>query len=257
VTPGAVTAHIKALEQDLGAPLFRRHAKGVELTPLARRALPELTEALDRLGLAVQGLRAEAAPKTVHIATLPAIAQLYLSPRLPAIRAALPGVTVSITALEAPPDLKRTPYDLNLFYRPGGEGRILAEDVIFPVCAPSVAQRLHRPEDLAEVPCLTDTAWSGDWAAWAAQAMPGVDFAARGPAFSLYALALAEAENGAGVLIGHAALVGPALAAGRLLAPFAQRVRLPRPLSLWSARPHRTASAAARVADLLAATGPA
>ena len=29
VSPGAVAAQIKALEQDLGAPLFDRHARGV------------------------------------------------------------------------------------------------------------------------------------------------------------------------------------------------------------------------------------
>ncbi len=28
VTAGAVTAHVKALEEALGAPLFERHAKG-------------------------------------------------------------------------------------------------------------------------------------------------------------------------------------------------------------------------------------
>ncbi|NUB44286.1 LysR family transcriptional regulator [Fertoebacter nigrum] len=251
VTPGAVAAHVKALEDDLGAMLFQRQPQGVTLTPLARRALPGLSEAFDRLGLAVQGLRAEAAPRTVHIATLPAIAQLWLSPRLPAIREGLPGITVSITALEAPPNLKRAPYDLSLFYRPPSEGRILAQDVIFPVCAPAMAARLHSPADLLAVPCLTDTAWAGDWAAWAAIALPGQEFAPRGPVFSLYALALAEAVNGAGVLIGHEALVRPALDAGTLVAPFAQRATLPCPLVLWSARPPRIGSAAARVAALL------
>lgn len=253
VTPGAVTAHVKALEEALGALLFERHAKGVRLTALGLRVLPEFTEAFDRLGLAVQSLRAEAAPRTVHIATLPAIAQLWLSPRLPAIRRAAPEITVSITALEAPPDLKRAPFDLNLFFRPGGEGRVLAADEIFPVCAPAVARRLATPEDLATVPCLTDSAWSGDWAVWAEAAVPGWHFAPRGPVFSLYALAVEEAVNGAGALIGHRPLVQSQLDSGTLVAPFGTVAVTGRPLTLWSVRRPRPGSAAAVVADRLAA----
>lgn len=252
VTAGAVAAHVKALEETLGAALFERHARGVRMTALGLRALPDLTEAFDRLGLAVQFLRAEAAPGIVRIATLPAIAQLWLSPRLPALRQAAPEITVSITAMEAPPDLKRAPFDLNVFYRPSGEGRCIAGDEIFPVCAPALAARLREPADLATVPCLTDSVWEDDWAIWAAAAMPGRPFVPKGPAFSLYALAVEEAVNGAGVLIGHSALVAAQLASGALVAPFATRVRLDRTLTLWSARRLHPASAAARVADWLA-----
>jgi len=252
VTAGAVSAHVKALEDDLGAPLFDRQARGVQLTPLGARVLPDLSAAFDRLGMAVQILRAEAGPRQVHIATLPAIAQLWLSPRLPAIRAALPGVTISITALERPPNLKRAPYDLSLFFRAPDLGRQVAGDVIFPVCAPHIAERLRRPEDLACVPCLTDTAWAQDWEIWAANVMPGAGFTPKGPVFSLYALAVEEAVNGAGVLIGHEALVAGHLASGALVAPFGIRLALPRALMLWSARTLSPRSPAARVAAMLA-----
>lgn len=251
VTAGAVTAHVKALEDALGAALFERHAKGVRLTTLGQRSLPGFTEAFDRLGLAVQRLRHEAAPRTVHIATLPAIAQLWLSPRLPGLRRSAPEITVSITALEKPPDLKRAPFDLCLFLRPPGEGRVLAPDVIFPACAPALAQGLTRPEDLLDAPCLIDTAWSGDWDDWAAVALPGGGFAPKGPVFSLYALAVEEAVNGAGVLMGHEALIGHHLEEGRLVAPFAAKVATGRLLTLWSARTPRPGSAAAQVADWL------
>ena len=252
VSPGAITAHIKTLEDSLGAPLFARHPQGVRLTALGLGVAPEFTAAFDGLGLALQSLRASAAPQTVHIATLPAIAQLWLSPRLPAIRAAAPEISISITALEQPPDLKRLPYDINLFYRDGGPGRKIAADVIFPVCAPALAAQLTRPEDLRDVPCLIDSAWAEDWTLWAQIAMPGRAFTPRGPVFSLYALAVEEAVNGAGVLMGHADLVGAALAQGTLVAPFAHQATLPRALTLWSARPPAPGSGAARVVDWLA-----
>ncbi len=250
VTPGAVTAHVKALEDMLGARLFERSARGVVMTPLAAAALASFTEGFDLLGQAVQSLTTEAAPQVVHIATLPAIAQLWLSPRLPDLRAMAPEISVSITALETPPNLKRLPYDLCLFYAAEG-GIDLGHDEIFPVCAPSLVTRIRTPADLMDLPCLGDTTWSEDWALWLAavpSSPPGVP---RGPHYSLYALAVEEALNGAGVLIGHAALVARHLATGALVAPFPQKVRLPQGLRLWSARPQRPRSAVDRVTRFL------
>ena len=249
VTPGAVTAHVKALEERLGAPLFERQARGVRLTALGLAAVEELTGAFDALAGAEARLRALALPQEVHIATLPAIAQLWLSPRLPALRAAAPEISVSITALEAPPNLKRSLHDLSLFPAEAG-GRLVAADALFPVCSPALAARLGRVEDLGAVPCLSDTAWDRDWEIWL-QAV-GVEVAVRGPAFSLYALAVEEAVNGAGVLIGHGPLVAGHLERGTLVAPFSQRVSLAAGLRLWSARPLAKGSAVARVADFLA-----
>ena len=249
VTPGAVTAHVKALEERLGAPLFERQARGVRLTALGLAAVEELTGAFDALAGAEARLRALALPQEVHIATLPAIAQLWLSPRLPALRAAAPEISVSITALEAPPNLKRSLHDLSLFPADRG-GRLVARDELFPVCAPGLAARMAKVEDLGSVPCLSDTAWDRDWAVWL-QAV-GAELAVRGPVFSLYALAVEEAVNGAGVLMGHGPLVAGHLERGALIAPFRQRVTLPAGFRIWAARPLMKGSAVARVAEFLA-----
>lgn len=251
VTPGAITAHVKALETELGAALFERTAREVRLTALGARVLPDLIAAFDGVAKASQTLRREAAPKTVHIATLPALAQLWLSPRLPALRQAAPDITVSITALEEPPNLKRAPFDLCLFYTDTRLGDLVAQDVLFPVCAPQLAARLTVPEDLARVACLSDAVWSEDWSIWLDAAAPdqgaGQSIVPRGPLFSLYALAVEEAVNGAGVLIGHDTLVARHLDAGRLVAPFATRVPAGPPLRIWSDGGVRSGSAADRV----------
>ena len=249
VTPGAVTAHVKALEDRLGAALFERTPKGVRLTALGLEAVGMFSEAFDLLTKAEAVLREKAAPQVVHIATLPAIAQLWLSPRLPALRAAAPEIAVSITALEAPPNLKRSLHDLSLFPAETG-GVLVARDELFPVCSPTLAARLRRVEDLGLVPCLSDSAWDGDWDAWLRAV--GAKVAVRGPVFSLYALAVEEAVNGAGVLMGHGPLVAGHLERGTLIAPFPQRVSLPAGLRLWSARPMAKGSAVARVAAFLA-----
>lgn len=250
VSPGAVTAHVKALEERLGAPLFERQARGVRLTALGLAAAGELTGAFDALAGAEARLRALALPREVHVATLPAIAQLWLSPRLPALRAAAPEISVSITALEAAPNLKRSLHDLSLFPAESG-GRLVAGDELFPVCSPTLAERLSRVEDLGQLPCLSDSAWARDWEVWL-QAV-GAKVAVRGPVFSLYALAVEEAVNGAGVLMGHGPLVAAQLERGALVAPFPQRVPLAAGFRLWSARAMERGSAVARVAAFLGA----
>ncbi|AHC99763.1 LysR family transcriptional regulator [Leisingera methylohalidivorans] len=208
VTPGAVSAQIKSLEDAMQAPLFDRRPKQVALTALGARVLPQFTAAFDQMNAAVRHLREDAQPGTVHIATLPAIAQYWLSPRLPALRAAMPDTEVSITATEEPPNLKRTPYDLCLFYG-GDQGTAIEQDVIFPLCAPALAQQLHEPADLQDVPCLSDAVWAQDWDHWLQSSCPGQGLHLRRPQYSLYALAVEQAVNGAGVLIGHRALVAP------------------------------------------------
>jgi LysR family glycine cleavage system transcriptional activator len=248
VTPGAVAALVRQLEDDLGAPLFERRAQGVRLTALGTRSRPGFVAAFDALGQAVRQARRDAAPARVHVAALPALAQLWLVPRLPALRARLPEVEVSVTALEVPPNLKRAAFDLCLFY--GEEGPVLARDALLPVCAPSLAEGL-RLETLRDAVCLTDTAWQGDWAIWAAAAVPGQAFAPRGPQFSLYALAVEAAVQGAGVLMAHRALVAGHLARGTLVAPFAVAVPLPRAIRLWSLPEARRKDAVAKVAACL------
>jgi LysR family glycine cleavage system transcriptional activator len=224
VTPAAVSHQVKALEAWLGAALFVRRAQGLGLTELGRSALPGFSAAFDALGRAVQDLRGSAPHAQVSIAALPAIAQLWLAPRLPKARAAFPRLSPSIHAVETPPDLRRELFDLGIFFvrdAPAGSRMVpIGEDVIFPVCTPEIARTLARPADLGKVPLLRDTRWSDDWDCWLEAASAGGFRAEGGPAFSLYSMAVQAALDGAGVLMGHAALIDPHIASGALVAPF-------------------------------------
>ncbi|QIE56866.1 LysR family transcriptional regulator [Pikeienuella piscinae] len=256
VTPGAVAQQVKALEAAIGAKLFARRAQGVELTPLGASALGGLSAAFDRLGAAATALRAGAGPRAVRIAALPAIAQLWLSPRLAGLRQAAPEITVSVAAIERAPNLLREAFDIAVFLdeaEGAADALDLGADVIFPVAAPSVARRLRRPADLGRESLLSDTAWSDDWARWAAAVPAAPRRAPAGPVFSLYALAVEAAESGGGVLIGHGHLVRRQMKTGRLIAPFPERVATGRRLTLSLARPAAKGGATARIAAMLAA----
>lgn len=244
VTSGAVTAHLKGLEAALGAPLFDRAHRGVRLTALGAQVLPEFTEAFDLLNAAVQRLQAAAAPGQVRIATDPAIAQLWLSPRLTALRASSPDISVSITIFDSPPDGTRERHDLYLFFQPLGMrpgAWHLSRDMIAPVCAPLRAGRLRHEGDLRPEDCLTDAACPQAWQEWV-QAAGLSGFTPRGPVLASRALAVEEAVNGAGVLMGHLALIARHLEDGRLVQPFGPVVARPHALMLWQAQGARPAA---------------
>ena len=235
VTPGAIAQHVKTLEHWAGAALFIRKAHGIELTALGSDILPGFITAFDSLGDAVKSLRTRARPDEIRIAALPSLAQLWLSPRLPRIRAAYPDLGISVFASEYPPNLDREQFDLSIFFQdaPLASGQLRIEhDVIFPVCSPALSQRIQHPEDLGAVTCLHDVSWNNDWQLWLQEQEPVIDVHTSGPGFSLYSLMLEEARNGAGVMIGHQALVRDHLERGELVRPFAGSVTLERGLVL-------------------------
>ncbi len=246
VTAAAMSHQVKALEAWLGAKLFLRRAHGLDPTELARSSLPAFSAAFEALGRAAQLLSSASPRAPVTIAALPAIAQLWLAPRLPGAQAVLPRLTPSIHALESPPDLRRGLFDFAIFFvreAPAGCRMVpLGDDVIFPVCTPGIARTLASKSDLAARPLLRDTSWTDDWDCWlAAASLTGVP-TDEGPAFSLYSMAVQAALDGAGVLLAHAALVGPHIASGALVAPFPTVARTGRRLAILA--PERTSEAA-------------
>ncbi|MCP4935418.1 MAG: LysR family transcriptional regulator [bacterium] len=240
VTSGAVAQHIKSLEAWTGERLFKRHAQGIELTSLGASVLTDFIAAFDQLGVAVHNLRTNAVPREIRIAALPSVAQLWLSPRLPKMRTAMPEILISVEALETPPNMAREPYDLAIFFEkhPVSEHAIvICQDFILPVCSPAIAKRLQNPADLVNEVFLHDTTWSDDWKNWLSQASLGKNLEKSGPTFSLYSLAVEEAKNGAGVSIGHASLVSSQINSGTLVAPFDHSVGLEQSLTIEIAKP--------------------
>ncbi len=235
VTPGAVSQHVKSLEAWAEGNLFVRNAQGVVLTPLGEELLPGFSRAFDLLSNAVQELRTKSAPNKISIAALPSIAQLWLSEKLGKLRQIAPDISVSVVAVETPPNLAREPFDVTLFFREGApesDELELFRDRIFPVCTPEIAARLTSVADLGNETLLHDTTWADDWTLWLSQFPDAPLTGKRGPVYSLFAVALEEACNGAGVLMAHEALVASRLLSGALVAPFDQKLSLGRSLMM-------------------------
>ena len=105
---------------------------------------------------------------------------------------------------------------------------------------------LAEPKDLADAILLHNGAHVGEWEQWLAAAGVHGVAAERGPVFDASNEVLAAAANGMGVALGRSPLVEPDLEAGRLVEPFAQRMRSPG--RYWLVAPEATAGRDALVA---------
>ena len=227
VSPAAISQHIKALEEWSGRPLFERHPNGIVLCEIGKDILPDITGGLDMIGQSVHRLRTISKSHDVAIATLPSVALLWLSQRLPYLRAQLAPDKISVSAHEVPPNLLRELYDVSIFFRtPTGSKNevILEEDIIYPVCSPNLSTQITTFDDLAQQTLITDSTWESDWSHWW-KVVKHPLVSTHGPSFSLYSMALEEAKNDAGVLMGHHSLVRSAIELGQLVTPFNERVK--------------------------------
>ena len=88
-----VTARLRALEDELGSPLFQRHARGVSLTPAGHRLLPYALRIQALLNDARRAVCDNGTPAgSLVIGSLETTAALRLSPLLSRYAAAHPGV---------------------------------------------------------------------------------------------------------------------------------------------------------------------
>ncbi|MCH2067205.1 MAG: LysR family transcriptional regulator [Shimia sp.] len=250
VTPGAVSQHIKAVEAWAQVTLFRRQAQGVTLTAEGRDVAKAFTRAFDEMAKATQTLRNLSPTSEIHIAALPSVAQLWLPPRLGHLRTLRPELKISVSAMEAPPSLTRDLFDVALFIdnpTENPEERILAEDVLFPVCAPV----LLDSHAFTDTPLLHDQTWSEDWRLWSEGTGTDVGDPTAGPKYSLYGLAVEEAKSGAGLLMAHGCLIAPLIETGALCRVSENEVPTGKALVMTLPYPSRRKAGLEEVADLL------
>jgi len=91
---------------------------------------------------------------------------------------------------------------------------------IFPVCAPALAEKLHTPADLRNVPAVLDSNAPGYWNPWLSQHNMTEADLGPGDSFTDAALCLDAAIAGQGVVMAWQTLAADALAAGLLKMPF-------------------------------------
>src|SRR5215470_8369365 len=86
LTQSAISRQIQALEQDLGAPLFNRGTRHVELSAAGTTLRHTVAQLLDQLDRAVREIRSRGGRPRVSVDTFASFATLWLMPRLAAFQ---------------------------------------------------------------------------------------------------------------------------------------------------------------------------
>jgi LysR family glycine cleavage system transcriptional activator len=81
LTHGAISHQVRALEEELGRPLFVRHGRQVKITHEAKQFATLLGKTFDDIGTAVDAMRGDA-PRQLTLAAPPWFAARWLTPRL-------------------------------------------------------------------------------------------------------------------------------------------------------------------------------
>lgn len=228
VTPAALSYQIKALEADLGQPVFRRLNRAVELTEAGRCLAPGASDAFATLQSAWRSTKRLNDNGVLTVTAGPAFTSKWLAPRMYEFAQAHKEIELRFLATLRIIDFDRDEVDVAIRFGLGNDkgvySRPLIQEWMTPMMTPEMAKEMTTPRKLAHATLIHDDSVSffkspTDWPAWNKAAELNLD-TSHGPRFSQADHAIDAAIAGAGVVLGRVSLATRALEAGRLVAPF-------------------------------------
>ncbi|MBM3356410.1 MAG: transcriptional regulator GcvA [Betaproteobacteria bacterium] len=227
VSQGAVSRQVKALEDYLQVPLFKRANRSIVITEEGQAFMSALGKAFDMIDHATSRLRARSEQGLLTVRVLPTLAMRWLIPRLHKFYEVHPQIEVRITTSSRPGDFASADVDVVIGRKPDcGPGLrcdvVMREDLIV-VCSPSLLsgkRPLRQPADLANKNLLHALTRPEAWRVWLEGASVGEIDPDAGLRFEHYYFAIQAAIGGLGVLAVPRPLVSEDLATGQLVAPF-------------------------------------
>ncbi len=228
LTHGAISRHIATLEGDLGTPLFLRLTRRIVLTEAGAEFHAVVARLLGELASEAQRVRGDDRVNRLTVSTSVSFASKWLAPRLQRLRASCPQFDVHMDVTDVNVDLRAGHVDAAIRYGYGRYPNVMSERVleesVTPVCSPDYrieASGLASPADLTRCTLLHEVGMLANWEQWFALAGLGRRRPPRGPTFSHGSMAVEAAIRGEGVALARSTLVADDIAAGRLIAPFA------------------------------------
>jgi LysR family glycine cleavage system transcriptional activator len=231
LTQGAISRHVRGLEDELGVQLFHRRARSMELTPQGAAYLATVRQAFDLLASGSRQVRASRAQIRLKVALTASFAANWLLPRLARFTAAHPEIGIDFEPGVQLIDLSAEGIDAAIRYGsgtwPGLDAAALMPEEVFPVCSPALLAAgppLAKVSDLAQHNLLLSGPRS-DWGDWAASAGLDLQAVPRQTMLYDYNLVLQAAIDGMGVALGRRILIEERLRSGELVQPLAHVLR--------------------------------
>lgn len=218
VTPGAVSHQIKALEGELGAQLFRRKHRGVELTEEGESLYETLASSFAKISQSLKSIQERHSGNKVTIGSTSAVASHWLSHSVVRFWRTHPNVDVN-QSIQDEESLNSPEIDLYIRYGkdpdPGMAQTELFRDHLVPVASRDVADRLTGCDldVLARERLIHLDSGNKNWTTWQDWFLQlGYDGPiAPGIRLNNYSVALQVAQDGAGIALGWQRLIRPLL----------------------------------------------
>lgn len=227
VTQSAISRHVRRLEDHLGARLFERLTRRVELTEQGRGYLAEVQAALSHLEQASARIRSPEMRSILTISVLPSFGSFWLMPKLASFTQRHPEIDTRVISSIRPIDLHSGEADVAIRvgqlpgrrYDPlmprvdlemttnwrGIVADKLTDDVLVPICSPSFLRDrppLRHPRDLLKLPLVHMASRPSAWPDWfRAQGVPPTPLPRRDIEYGHFFMAMDAAREGAGVAI--------------------------------------------------------
>jgi LysR family glycine cleavage system transcriptional activator len=235
VTPAALSHQIRALEDQLGLPLFHRRTRAIELTDAGRLIYPGLHAGFESVRGAMAQLDRSRDSNVLVISATPGLVAKWLMPRLWRFLHAHPDIDARVSASMKVADFAAEGVDVAIRLSRENHPELYAErlfnDSVLPVCSPHlVEQGLRTPADLPRFPLIhydipTSMRAPPLWADWFAVAGLQGD-ATRGLKVNVADHALDAAVAGAGVSLSFKLIASDDVHSGRLVTPFGPELPL-------------------------------
>jgi LysR family glycine cleavage system transcriptional activator len=247
LTQPAVSRQIRSLEDEIGAVLFSRGTRHVELTAAGQTLLRTVEPLLAQLDGTVRHIRSAQRRQPVAVTTFASFASLWLLPRLQGFQAVQPEADIRISAHDRLLELDDPDIDLALRYClphhvPPGSSELFGE-VLSPVASPRLLERtpLRTPADLARHTLLEEddprpSAEFLSWRNWLRRKAPA-GLEPRGWMYLNFTYQQIQgALAGQGVALARIAMMGELIERGELVEPFGEAGRIVTPFSYWLVR---------------------
>src|SRR5262245_33814051 len=261
LTQSAVSRQIQLLEQHLGATMFQRHGRNLQLTRDGARLHRAVTMGLGHVADTAVDIRRHRGTGELTVATSVTFASYWLMARLAQFRSQHPEIELRLVASTKLHDLVAAGVDIAIRYGSGkweGLEKIrIFDNEIWPVCAPAyLADRkgLAAVDNLLDETLLHLGQFDRNWVTWpawlAAQGVKGAP-RKRGLEFDNYLVLLQAAVRGEGVALCGGRLAEDFIARGDLIRPIEATLRSDRAFYVLYPKGVRLSEAATKFRDWL------